>query len=192
MDCPTNHWDRDPLLTEVAEWMRSHYFGKFRGVVVDTNDPNTQGRIQVRVPAVLGDLEVWALPCVPYAGDGVGLYLLPEPDTGVWVEFEGGDPSYPVWTGCFWGSGQIPDTPEAGVKVLRTGAHTIRLDDDEGELLISSDSGAETAWTDEATTTAGSSEHTVSSSSVSSSNGTGSVEVSTSGTKVDGSALEVR
>ncbi len=183
---------RDPLIEEVADWMRSHYFGKYRGVVVDTGDANNQGRIQVRVPAVLGDLEVWALPCVPYAGDGVGLYLLPEPDTGVWVEFEGGDPSYPVWTGCFWGTGQLPDDPQSAIKVLRTQAHTIRLDDDEGELLVSSDSGAETAYTDEAKTTAGQSTHTVSSSSVSSSNGTGSVEVSTSGTKVDGSALEVR
>jgi uncharacterized protein involved in type VI secretion and phage assembly len=182
----------DPLLAEVADWMRSHYFGKFRGVVVDTNDQNKQGRVKVRVPAVLGTVEVWAMPCVPYAGDRVGLYLLPEPGTGVWVEFEGGDPSYPVWTGCFWGDGQLPDHPEAGVKVLRTQGHTIRLDDDEGELLVSSDSGAETAWTDEATTTAGLSEHTVSFGSVSSSNGMGSVEVSTTGTKVDGSALEVR
>lgn len=187
-----DHAPRDPLLAEVAAWVREHYFGKYRGTIVDTTDPNQQGRVKVRVPAVLGDLEVWALPCVPYAGDGVGLYLLPEADTGVWVEFEAGDPSFPVWTGCFWGTGQIPDTPNASVKVLRTEAHTIRLDDQEGELLVSADSGAETAYTAEAKTTAGSSTHTVSSSSVASSNGTGSVEVSTSGTKVDGSALEVR
>jgi uncharacterized protein involved in type VI secretion and phage assembly len=187
-----DHGAHDPLLAEVATWMREHYFGKYRGTVVDNDDQNQQGRLKVQVPAVLGELEVWALPCVPYAGDGVGLYLLPEADTGVWVEFEAGDPSFPVWTGCFWGTGQIPDSPEAAIKVLRTGAHTIRLDDDEGELLLSADSGAETAYTDEAKTTAGSSTHTVSSSSVASSNGTGSVEVSTSGTKVDGSALEVR
>ena len=22
---------------------------------------------------------------------------------GVWIEFERGDPNYPIWTGCFWG-----------------------------------------------------------------------------------------
>ena len=42
------------------------------------------------------------MPCVPYAGDAGRLYMLPEPGTGVWVEFEAGDPSYPIWSGCFW------------------------------------------------------------------------------------------
>ena len=187
-----DHDSADRRLADVVDWMRSHYFGKYRGIVVDTDDLSRQGRIQVRVPAVLGDVEVWAMPCVPYAGDSVGLYLMPETDAGVWVEFEGGDPTYPVWTGFFWGSGQLPLTlPMAGIKVLRTEAHTIRLDDDQGELLVSADSGAETAYTSEAKTTAGTSTHTVSATSVSSSNGTGSVEVSITGTKVDGSALEV-
>jgi len=186
-----DHDSAERRLADLDDWVRSHYFGKYRGVVVDTDDPGMQGRIQVRVPAVLGDVEVWALPCVPYAGDGVGLYLMPEADTGVWVEFEGGDPSFPEWTGCFWGTGQLPDLPMSGVKVLRTQAHTIRLDDDMGELLVSADSGAETAYTSDATTTAGASTLTVSSTSVSSSIGKGSVEVSTTGTAIDGSALEV-
>lgn len=180
-----------PDLAEVVDWMRSHYFGKYRGTVVDNFDPNQQGRVQVEVPAVLGGVHLWAMPCVPYAGDGVGLYLVPESGTGVWVEFEGGDPSFPIWTGCFWGSGQLPDQPLADIKVLRTGSHTVRLDDLMGELLVSSDSGAETKYTSEATTTAGTSTHTVGPSGISSSNGAGSVDVTATGTSINGSALEV-
>lgn len=183
--------DHDPTLAEVVDWMGSHYFGKYRGTVVDNVDPNQQGRLQVEVPAVLGSVHLWAMPCVPYAGDGVGLYLIPDAGTGVWVEFEGGDPSYPIWTGCFWGSGQLPDTPLPEVKVLRTNTNTVRLDDAMGELLISSDSGAETAYTSDAVTTAGTSTHAVSPSAITSSKGAGSVEVSDTGTSINGAGLEV-
>ena len=37
--------------------------------------------------------------CVPYAGPKVGFVMLPEVGSGVWIEFEGGDVSYPIWTG---------------------------------------------------------------------------------------------
>lgn len=183
--------DHDPTLAEVVDWMQGRYFGKYRGTVVDNADVNQQGRLQVEVPGVLGSVHLWAMPCVPYAGDGVGLYLIPDTGTGVWVEFEGGDPSYPIWTGCFWGAGQLPDTPFADVKVLRTNRHTIRLDDTMGELLVSSDSGAQTAYTADAVTTAGTSTHTVSPSSISSTKGLGSVEVTDTGTSINGAGLEV-
>jgi uncharacterized protein involved in type VI secretion and phage assembly len=32
------------------------------------------------------------------------MFALPMIGSGVWVEFEQGDPSQPIWTGCFWGS----------------------------------------------------------------------------------------
>ena len=44
----------------------------------------------------------WALPAVPYAGDGVGFFMIPPIGASVWIEFEHGDPDYPIWTGCFW------------------------------------------------------------------------------------------
>src|SRR5690606_19991990 len=98
----------DPL-GDLLDFVASHFFGKYRGLVVDNADPTDRGRLQVKVPAVLGDEAVWALPCVPYAGAGVGFYALPEAGTAIWVEFEAGDPSFPVWTGCFWGDGELPD-----------------------------------------------------------------------------------
>ena len=42
--------------------MEKHY-GKFRGIVTDNSDPNNQGRLKARVPAVLQDVPTgWAYP----------------------------------------------------------------------------------------------------------------------------------
>lgn len=63
----------------------SQFFGKYRGKVENNLDPLQQGRVQVSVPAVLGEGRAsWAMPCVPFAGNGVGLFLirLPAPTSG--------------------------------------------------------------------------------------------------------------
>jgi len=133
--------DRDALST-VLEWIQSHHFGKYRGQVTDNADPNGRGRLKVKVPAVLSDAEIWAVPCVPYAGDKVGFFFLPEPGSGVWVEFEGGDPSYPIWTGFFWSDGQMPDDAKPEHKVLRTLKATLRVDDQNDEILLTNAAGA--------------------------------------------------
>lgn len=107
------------------------FFGKYRGKVEQNKDPQMQGRIQVSVPAVFGDGRLsWAMPCVPFAGSKVGLFTVPPKDSNVWVEFEGGDPDYPIWSGCFWGIGETPALPAvAEVKVLKTKTATITLND---------------------------------------------------------------
>ena len=119
------------------------FYGKYRGLVADNQDDTHRGRIQVTVPAVMGSTAIWALPCVPYAGDKLGLFLTPDVGTGVWVEFEAGNPQYPIWVGCFWGDGQI-DSSDAvpTVKFLKTSSFTIRIDDDAGELKIESSQGS--------------------------------------------------
>ncbi|MCB9124188.1 MAG: baseplate assembly protein [Caldilinea sp.] len=90
-----------------------------------------QGRIQVSCPAVLGDGSLsWAMPCAPYAGNGVGFFAIPPTGANVWVEFEGGDPDYPIWSGGFWGPGEAPASPAlAEMKVLKTGTGTITIND---------------------------------------------------------------
>ncbi len=138
--------DQD-LSQQMLNWMRSHFFGKYRGLVTDNADPTQRARLKVKVPAVLGDLEVWAMPCVPYAGDGAGFHTLPEPGTGVWIEFEAGDPSYPVWTGCFWADGQLPEdnagnTAAAPLKILRSESGLmVTLDDDAQAISLSDEQG---------------------------------------------------
>ncbi len=114
------------------------YYGKYRGVVTDNSDPLQLGRVQVRVQDVLRDNESgWAMPSVPYAGKNVGLFLIPPKDALVWVEFEGGDPDYPIWTGCFWASGDLPASPAvAETKVLKTDAGTITVSDKKGSGSI--------------------------------------------------------
>jgi uncharacterized protein involved in type VI secretion and phage assembly len=92
------------------------FYGKYRGTVLNNIDPLQMGRIQVIVPDVSGLLPTsWAMPCVPFAGKQMGMYMLPQIGSGVWVEFEQGDPDYPIWTGCFWGiAAEVPALALAG------------------------------------------------------------------------------
>lgn len=107
------------------------FFGKYRGKVLNNIDPLLLGRIQVGVPAVLGEGQLsWALPCLPYAGPSVGLFLVPPVGANVWVEFEAGDTDYPIWSGCFWGAGEVPAQPAlAEMKVLKTDGINLVLSD---------------------------------------------------------------
>jgi uncharacterized protein involved in type VI secretion and phage assembly len=121
------------------------YFGKYRGQVENNLDPQNMGRVQVSVPAVLGQGTLsWAMPCTPYAGPDVGFFTVPPVGANVWVEFEGGDPNYPIWTGCFWGLNEAPLLPAvAVVKMLKTDSNTITLDDTPGAggIIIETEAG---------------------------------------------------
>ena len=80
-------------------------FGKYRGTVINNVDPLQIGRIQVMVPDVAGFIpSTWAMPCLPMAGINTGMFTVPMIGSGVWVEFERGNPDYPIWVGGFWGS----------------------------------------------------------------------------------------
>jgi hypothetical protein len=94
-------------------------------------DPMQLGRVQVSVPAVLGSGTMsWAMPCVPFAGPGVGLFLVPPVGANVWVEFEAGNPDYPILAGCFWGTGEVPASPAIDMmKMLKTDSITITMSD---------------------------------------------------------------
>ena len=81
------------------------FYGKYRGLVVDNIDPLQTGRVMAQVPDVLGLIpSSWALPCVPMAGIQAGAFMVPPIGSQVWIEFEQGDPNYPIWTGGFWGT----------------------------------------------------------------------------------------
>ncbi|MEM9318240.1 MAG: phage baseplate assembly protein V [Pseudomonadota bacterium] len=107
----------------------SGYYGKYRGTVSNNVDPNTSGRLQVSVPAVYGTNTLnWAMPCVPYAGPDQGFFMIPPIGANVWVEFEGGDISFPIWSGGFWGQGECPGSL-ALTKLIKTPVATITLDE---------------------------------------------------------------
>jgi uncharacterized protein involved in type VI secretion and phage assembly len=177
-----------PLL---LEWVRSRYFGKYRGIVTSNADPTSRGRLKVKVPAILDDLEVWALPCVPYAGKDVGFLALPPEKAGVWVEFEAGDQSFPIWVGCFWADDEAPEQANPDIKAWITQSHTIRLDDKQDEALVQNGNGVSLTLANDAMTKAGDKTHTVSKSAITSDAGHGKVEVTSSSVKVNGGVMEV-
>lgn len=114
------------------------FYGKYRGVVTDINDPLMIGRIRARVPDVMGEDESgWAMPCAPFGGEGTGFFALPKTGAGVWIEFEHGDPDYPIWSGCWWGSmAEMPPIllapPYKKMMIKTEGGTTVILDDTPG------------------------------------------------------------
>jgi uncharacterized protein involved in type VI secretion and phage assembly len=168
-------------------------YGKYRGVVIDNQgDPADAGRLKVRVPEIHGEDAAWAWPCVPYAGSQVGWFVLPPVGAGVWVEFEAGDPSKPIWVGCFWGSGELPSDAQApDIRLLQTEQAQIKIDDQSGEVLMKNQNNATVTWSDEVKTEAGGATHTVGASGVVSESPPGKVEVGASGVTVNNGAFKV-
>ncbi len=127
------------ILARLIERVEGRYYGKYRGRVTDNADPDNLGRVRATVPRLLGDRETgWALPAFAYGGLAEqGLYAVPAVGAGVWVEFEGGDLSYPIWAGTWYTGGAVPEGATPGRKVFKTAsAHKIVLDDDAGTVEI--------------------------------------------------------
>jgi hypothetical protein len=120
-------------LEEPSQQQRQ-YWGKYRGIVVDNVDPLAMGRLLIEVPQVPAVAGNWAMPCVPYAGFQVGFFPMPESGASVWVEFEGGNPSFPIWAGCFWAEGHapLPFAEDPLCKVFKTRSNMLLLDDTPG------------------------------------------------------------
>lgn len=118
--------------------MSEKFYGKYRGIVDDNNDPMSRGRITAKVPDVFGDkVSAWALPCAPFSGSSVGFFALPKVGAGVWIEFEHGDPDYPIWSGGWFGDTDIPSKlrvppPSKKVLLVTEGGHSLLFDDTPG------------------------------------------------------------
>ena len=95
------------MTTSTSTAQARTFYGKYRGTVINNVDPMMRGRLLLEVPDVVGFTpSSWAEPCVPLAGPSgppMGVYMVPPIGAGVWVEFEQGDPSKPIWVGCRWG-----------------------------------------------------------------------------------------
>ena len=129
----------DEVVLGFLERQTDRFYGKYRGLVRDTNDPLDRGRIKAEVPEVLGKvLTGWALPAAPYAGKDQGLFTVPPTGSGVWVEFEAGDVSRPIWTGAWWADGEAPDKAKPAQKVLKSEQGLrVKLDDASEKIVIS-------------------------------------------------------
>lgn len=131
------------------------FYGKYRGTVVNNLDPMQLGRIQVMVPDVFGlSISSWAMPCVPIAGKQQGIFVLPQVGSGVWIEFEQGEPDYPIWVGGFWGiAAEVPalalapppPPPGQNIVIQTTGQNTLLLSDvpgPTGGIMLKTTTGA--------------------------------------------------
>jgi uncharacterized protein involved in type VI secretion and phage assembly len=167
----------EQTIVDILERLRGRYYGKYRGTVTEV-ETGGRGRIKAKVPAVLGEQQTgWCAPCVPYAGKDVGFVFLPEVDSGVWIEFEGGDVSYPIWSGAYWREGELPSDAAPAKKLLQTASGHQLLLDDEGESITLTDPNGNTVTLDSAGITLVRS--------------SGKVEVTESKVSLNGSALEV-
>ena len=120
------------------------FYGKYRGKVAKNDDPLKLGRVMVVVPAIADTILNWAMPCTPYAGPKVGFYMIPPVGANVWVEFEGGDPNYPIWTGSYWGDNDLPPLATGpDVKIIQTEKMQAVFDDPKTEMTfkMETDSG---------------------------------------------------
>lgn len=175
------------------EGFQRRAYGKHRGTVIDNNDPNSLGRLKVNVPDVYGPADsAWAMPCVPYAGPQVGWFMLPPVGAGVWVEFEKGDPSYPIWVGCFWSDGQLPpDATGPDIRLLQTTEALLKIDDTSGEVVLKNNNNASVTWNDHVKTEAGGATHNVGSDGVVSESSPGKVEIGSAGVSINNGAFKV-
>jgi len=149
--------DLERIVADLVEKIERRFYGKYRGIVVDNQDPAKIGRLKLKVPSVLGSDVVtgWALPCSPYGGAAdQGFLFIPDVGAGVWTEFEEGDLEFPIWAGTFWsqpnGESELPKpnkaadgSEESGVqdpptsKIVKTAkGHTLQLEDADGAEMI--------------------------------------------------------
>lgn len=129
----------------------SSLWGKYRGRVLNNIDPLGLGRIMAEVPEVFGlGVTGWALPAFPFAGLNHGLILIPEIGDSVWIEFEHGDPNYPIWTGSWLSEGDMPIPNLGATRIFVTSkGHRIFIDDAADRLGLVHASGPEIVMTEE-------------------------------------------
>jgi uncharacterized protein involved in type VI secretion and phage assembly len=167
------------LLVDMHERMTTRFYGKHRGIVTNVDDPDKLGRIKAKVDSVYAGKETeWAVPAVPFAGAKHGLLLLPETGDGVWIEFEAGIVSRPIWTGFWWGNNDLPSPNGPHKRVLTTpkGLQMV-FDDDSTTLQLKHPGGGEITMKD---------------SSITIKLGSSSIELSLSGVSVNNGALQVK
>jgi phage baseplate assembly protein gpV len=166
----------EAILQDLLEGVRGPLWGKYRGTVTEVDA--TTMRIKAKVLGALpgGAVSGWCEPCVPYAGKKVGVVMLPDIGSGVWIEFERGDVSHPIWVGCFWNKGEVPESASADVKSIVTGAGSLAFDNGASSVTLQ-DTNQDSLSLDTSGATL--------------SAGAGKVELDASGVSINDGALEV-
>lgn len=121
--------------------------GIFRAKVISVQDPEQQGRVQVRLysaPQDSSDTDVgiWAWVAVPFAGGDRGAFFLPDVEDEVAVSFIQGDPTQPIVIGGLWNGKDAPPDQPGGDRVdryvvkARRGSKIAIVEESEGNAKI--------------------------------------------------------
>ena len=140
----------EDLLVDLAEWRNEHFFGVYRGTVEKVEEGDKLGIISVKIPDVFGKDHVVdnVRPCSPFGGSKHGFVAIPEKNDGVWIEFEAGKTSLPVWMGFWWADGEMPEPKGKLVRsFITTKGHKLLLDDDGDKVTLQHQAGAEMTMT---------------------------------------------
>jgi len=126
--------DLEEQVVKLTEFINSHHYGKYIGKVKQVGQESNFGCIKANIPEIYGDIDSpWIKPCVPLAG----FIMLPNLDDLVWIEFEAGDISRPIWTGFVWAKDENPTSIECTQRIIMTpNGHKILIDDDKNGLCL--------------------------------------------------------
>lgn len=123
------------------------YLGCYRATVYDNKDPEKLGRLRIKCEQVLGPdiISDWAWPKGVPAGNNAGLWLIPSVGDNVWISFEAGRQSSPIWEYGWWSQGQNPETDlilQPKTYLIKTpGGHSIQLNDTTNFISLEVDGG---------------------------------------------------
>lgn len=126
------------LITEQGIEGLGRYYSIYRGIVTKRDDPLGKCRIKVCVPEVNGII-LWAETKGHHGALNTGFkYITPKIGDIVWVEFEDGDLSKPVWTYHSWASGEVPialQDPDV-MGIVTPNGNIITLDESDNHLDV--------------------------------------------------------
>lgn len=134
------------------------WYGVYPATVADNQDPDSQGRVKVRLPwspdGGSAAYEVWARLATTMAGGKRGTWFVPEKEDEVLVSFGGGNPDHPYVVGALWnGKDAAPQSMDSdnNVKTIVSREDIrITLDDTKGSvtLTLSTPGGQKVTLTD--------------------------------------------
>lgn len=123
-----------------------HFYGVYPALVIDIADPDSQGRVKVKLPwspdSKGNAYEAWARLATMMAGDNRGSWFIPDVGDEVLVIFEAGDPRRPYVIGALWnGQDTPPETMDGAgnnyTKSIQTrNGVRISLDDTDGQETL--------------------------------------------------------
>jgi uncharacterized protein involved in type VI secretion and phage assembly len=129
--------NRGPTIDELYRPSSGRLYGKYLGEITDRNDPKRRGRLRIKVDNITDSKGIWADPCVPYAGNGIGFFALPPKGTKAWVEFLGGQIDRLVYCGFLWQDGELDAMDYDPARVhFETKSLRIEVDDAGDEIKI--------------------------------------------------------